>query len=151
MSSVKARAALLQRRDRLKRMPVRPRTKRQTDATVHPLANPLRISTRTAVCTLIAALSLSAAATEVKPALDQAWDSLNADSRSLARRELAPARNFGVSEFLLRAGETIPPGTRYGVVVGDVPPTEPVLHEGIPPLVAYWLFPSRYTGRYRSR
>ena len=105
-----------------------------------PLRERSLLSVKRAAGAIFAAIALLAAVTQLRPTVTDAYDSLTAPSRSPTERELAAARDFSVfslSDFLLAALRTIPRGAVYSVVVGDMPLTQPILHEAIAPLLAY--------------
>jgi hypothetical protein len=118
-----------------------------------PLRERSLLSAKRAAGAIFAAIALLSAVTQLRPTVTAAYDSLTAPSQSPTERELAAARDFSafsLADFLLAARRTIPRGAVYSVVVGDMPLTQPILHEAIPPLLAYWLLPSRYTRDLRS-
>jgi len=74
------------------------------------------------------------------------WDSLNAtrhgEYESLSVRDT----NFPYvsPSCLLAAARTIPVTASYGIVVGDVPPTDDVVRRAAPRAFQYWLLPRLY-------
>jgi hypothetical protein len=72
---------------------------------------------------------------------------IGASTPSRLERELgsSPLGDIDTRSLLLRSREAIPANATYTVVVGDTTPVPRYIHDGVPPLLQYWLLPRRYT------
>ena len=90
--------------------------------------------------------SLACASTRVIPLWNSFDATLRANHASLSERDVLSLQTIISPSCLLAAARMIPVTAKFGVVVGDVPPTPDVLKMAVPRLFQYWLLPRPYAG-----
>ena len=103
-----------------------------------------RFSLRDATA-VIGLLALVAALSRVPHIGRLGWDRASTPAHSTQDRELAALILAQDPNLFLRAAKIIPLDATYSVVVGNSPPTNVDLTQGIPLLYQYWLLPRHFT------
>jgi hypothetical protein len=103
----------------------------------------LTVKSAAVVVVIVALVSVR---TRVVDTARSGWETLTTSAPSFEQRNLGAPPLGGIETMpMLLAPEILPPNATYTVVVGDVTPLAPYYHQGLPPLMQYWLLPRRYS------
>jgi hypothetical protein len=94
----------------------------------------------------VVVIALVSVRTRTVETIQSGLETVRASTPSRTDREFGHSPLGGIERGpMMLARRLLPENATYTVVVGDVTPLPPQMHEGLPPLVRYWLLPRRYS------
>jgi hypothetical protein len=91
-------------------------------------------------------VALVSVRTRAMETLESGYQTVRTSTPSFTDRDLGSPPLGGIeTQPMLLAPRLIPADATYTLVVGDITPLPPYIHQGLPHLMRYWLLPRRYS------